>query len=583
MLIQSMNDNLLHRGPNHSAIWFNPEATVALGNTRLAIIDMHSSGNQPMISQDGRFVIVYNGEVYNYPELRKQLINKGYTFRSHSDTEVILVAYQEWGKHCLERFNGMFAFGIWDNQQQELFLGRDRIGEKPLFIYQDEHRFVFASELKSLWAGRVPKKLNFDFLRNYIVNGRTYNYFDLSETFYHGVKKLKAAHYLVVNKSKDPQQLKYWNLSIKQPRNVSLQESVETYKALFTESLRMRLNADTEVASCLSGGLDSSSIVCLSRALGHDIQTFSARFNDPDLDEGRYLRAVIPDESKHTDILMSEDKMAEVLDEMFFHQETPFHGASYLSEFLVMKEVNRKGIKVLLDGQGADETLIGYEAYFETLLRQILVNAPATFRHQLQLLRNNTQHKGQYGLKFFIKSIWPNLFRKLKDTYYTFQYNSFLHPEFLQNASSIHTPDYIYHNISEHLHRNCVGGDLEFLLTCSDRSSMAFGVEARMPFLDHTLIEYLNETPVEYRIHNFQTKYLHRQAMKGIVPELILNRKDKNGYAAPQQAFMNHPIMQSEYQKSLQILTKEKITKPQIQLSNMDLKWRIIMAAKLLK
>ncbi|HYP51397.1 MAG TPA: asparagine synthase (glutamine-hydrolyzing), partial [Pyrinomonadaceae bacterium] len=389
--VKRMTDAISHRGPDGEGAWINPSGNTALGHRRLAIIDLSESGRQPMFYADKRFSITFNGEIYNYLELRDDLEKRGFKFKSSSDTEVLLALFAEKGEKCLAELDGMFAFAIWDEQEKSLFAARDRFGEKPFYyaIYGDA--FYFASEMKALWAAGVPRAVSNRMLYNYLTAGNMYNPHDLSQTFYEGIFKLKAAHYFFIS----PQELKieqarYWNLDYKTVKqNISDGEAAEEFRFLFNESVKRRLRSDVPVGSSLSGGLDSSLVVCTIDRLNAEKRvrqaTFSARFPGFAKDEGKFMQAVIERTNAEPHFVYPDDAgLVENLEKLFHHQEEPFGSASIYAQFCVMQLAKENNVTVLLDGQGADELLAGYHPYFEDYFRELAVRDKKTWRREQQ-------------------------------------------------------------------------------------------------------------------------------------------------------------------------------------------------------
>jgi asparagine synthase (glutamine-hydrolysing) len=354
---QLMCDVMAHRGPDGEGAWYNSNSSVALLHRRLSIIDLSDAAAQPMISDDHNVVIAFNGEIYNYIEIRNELIAHGVSFKTNSDTEVLLKSYMHWGVKCLTHFNGMFAFAIWDEQKQELFCARDRFGEKPFHFYKSDDCFVFASEIKSIKAYLSDISIDQQLLQNYLDENFVINN---SITFFKDVYALEPATYLIVSKNKFEKK-KYWSIELKDD-NVSFKDSKEKFQSLFNKSIQLRLRSDVPVGSSLSGGLDSSSIVCSLKELDiENMQTFSARFKS-ELDEGKWI-ADVSNKTNYTnnEVWPDPSTFLKELEKMIWHHEYPPGSASVFAQWCVMKLPRTKGVKVLLDGQGADEYLAGYD------------------------------------------------------------------------------------------------------------------------------------------------------------------------------------------------------------------------------
>jgi asparagine synthase (glutamine-hydrolysing) len=375
---------LAHRGPDGEGCWVSPSRAVGLGHRRLAIIDLSEAARQPM-GLRGRFTITYNGEIYNYVEVRAELQGLGWTFATQSDTEVLLAAYAQFGEAALERLDGMFAFAIWDEREQTLFCARDRFGEKPFYyVHEVGRRFVFASEIKGLVAAGVAPRLDRRSLYQYLAFEVVQDPARADETFYEGVRSLEPAHCLTVSfRHGLARPRRYWSIPARQPAAApGLAEAAERFLHLLDTSVKRRLRSDVPVGSSLSGGLDSSSVVCLmhraragQQALAQN--SFSARFREPRLDEGPYIEAVVEATGTTPHVVWPDGEgLAAGMTALVRHQEEPFAGASVYAQWEVMRLAQREGTKVLLDGQGADETLAGYLHFFEPYLRASRGAAP---------------------------------------------------------------------------------------------------------------------------------------------------------------------------------------------------------------
>ena len=380
---------LQHRGPDGEGVWTNPEHTAILGHQRLSIIDLSSAASQPMGYAD-RDYIVHNGELYNYLELKQELQQKGYRFHNQSDTEVILAAYDAFGTACLDRFDGMFAFAIWDQQAQKLFAARDRFGEKPFFFFYDEEQFLFASEIKSLHALGVPKEVNLSLLYNFLTIGYTGNPSDPQETFYQQVYKLPASSFLVYDLTSNVLQLEKYDQIFPEPDlNITEKTAIEKFSHLLTESIKKRMRSDVAIGTSLSGGLDSSTIVALSSQL-HASQDshkcFTAIFSGFERDESAFAAAVAS--RFHLEQIQVETGMSnlvQLMDKVMLYQEEPVGSASVLSQYKVYAAAKQQGVTVLLDGQGADETLAGYHKYYKWYWQELYRSKKLVKSKELEL------------------------------------------------------------------------------------------------------------------------------------------------------------------------------------------------------
>jgi asparagine synthase (glutamine-hydrolysing) len=355
--LQRMTDAIIHRGPDGEGHWVNNKKNIGFGHRRLSIIDLSDNGKQPMHYADGRYAITFNGEIYNYIELKEQLIKKGYQFYSDSDTEVLLALYQDKKENCLTYLDGMFAFAIWDEKEQELFCARDRFGEKPFHYYQDPTQFVFGSEIKEFWALGIERKVSAYRAELFLKHGLVDDYKDVTSTYYEGIKKLDAAHYMRVTSSGKIQITKYWQINEETELFAgSIEDAAEHFLNLLTESVGLRLRSDVPVGSSLSGGLDSSSLVMLIDQLkGANLKqnTFSARFKNFEKDEGKYVETVVK-ACKNVEVHYTwpdENYFLEVFDKVNYHQDEPYGSASIIAQYAVMEHAKKSNVTVLLDGQ----------------------------------------------------------------------------------------------------------------------------------------------------------------------------------------------------------------------------------------
>ncbi len=394
--VAAMSELIAHRGPDGDGIFASDG--VALGSRRLAILDLSDAGAQPFTSSDGNLHLVYNGEIYNYRELRSELTGRGHRFKSATDTEVIVHAYSEWGERCVERFNGMWAFALWDDREQRLFCARDRFGVKPFYYRFDAGRLVFASELKAFRADpettlRANERIVRDFVRN--------DWFDhTDETFFAGIVKLPPAHTLTFDRD-GLRTRRYWQLELRDPPGG---DPVEAVRELFVDSVRLRLRSDVTVGTCLSGGIDSSAVAGVidlllreeaenARPVGERQQTFTVYFDDPALDERPYAREVVArtKAAPHWISFTAEDLVDNVGRIVEAHDE-PFRSTSICAGWYVMREAARAGVTVVLDGQGGDEVLAGYPAYFGARYADLLMHG-----RLLELGSELAEHRRLYG------------------------------------------------------------------------------------------------------------------------------------------------------------------------------------------
>jgi len=579
--LKSMTDAIKHRGPDGEGFWLNETSNVGLGHRRLSIIDLSSAGNQPMLYRD-RFILIFNGEIYNYVELKNELAKSGVSFSSQSDTEVLLALYDKYQEDCLKYLDGMFAFSIYDNETGMLFCARDRFGEKPFYYHYDEgFHFVFASEMKALWAAGVNKKVSEKMLFNYLENGYVQNPEDLSDTFFAGIKKLKAAHYLKLDtRNCRIQDYKpYWNLTVRESNTIGDSAAAEKFRELFTGSVKRRLRSDVPVGSSLSGGLDSSLVVMtidqLKKGTNQIQKTFSARFPGHLKDEGQYMQLVIDQCNVEPHFTFPKEEMIlNDLDKIIYHQEEPFGSASICAQYEVMKLARLGGVTVLLDGQGADEVMAGYHNYFETYFKELKRKDHTAFEKERQNYLQRHQHSKinpvektsvrslarQYGgLAFKIakrvgKLVNPVFNKNFYNTYRNQVFQS--KPEF--------------DSLNDRLLWDTTWFGLEQLLRYADRNSMAHSLEVRLPFLNHSLVEFIFTLPSNFKIRDGWTKWIMREAYKNLLPQKIAWRKDKIGYEPPQDEWMTKKQIQEKIHECRKILIAEGILNKNILKHNLN-------------
>jgi asparagine synthase (glutamine-hydrolysing) len=543
-----------HRGPNDEGLFV--EHNIGLGFVRLSILDLSPLGHQPMFSniqlpttnsqlptshiqQPNRYVILHNGEVYNYIEMRNELISKGYSFKSNTDTEVVLNSFIEWGDDCLHRFNGMWSFVIYDRQTKEFFGSRDRFGVKPFYYYEDENEFIFSSEIPPILDVIQNKpSINKQSLFDYMVFNRT----DQTEqTFFNNIKKLQHGHQLIIHKSKIKIQ-KWYDLRARVKKTQGFTEASE-YRELFSNACGLRLRSDVPVGVCLSGGLDSSSIVSilLKDYNLYALNTFSAIYEKGQTgDESDYIKSFTDSLKKMKFTTPTAQTLHNDLNDFITAHAEPIPSTSPYAQFKVM-ELAKSNVVVTLDGQGADEELAGYHYFFGFYFKELLKNLKLR-----KLLKESSlyllNHNSIFGLKSFLYFLLPTRSR----TSLRMNEKGYLLQEFLSYNSHSVIGDELYSSSSlpESL-LNHFEFKLEHLLKWEDRNSMWFSLEARVPFLDFRLAEKTLATNSDLIIKNGMTKHLLREAMQGVLPEKIRLRKDKVGFETPQDEWFRSDLFRN--------------------------------------
>ena len=557
-------DVVAHRGPDGNGwkVFDSVAGPVALGHRRLSIIDPSEGGYQPMLSADGRHVIVFNGEIYNFLELRRELEAKGAVFRSQSDTEVLLAALAQWGTAALGRLVGMFAFVVWDAAAQSLFAARDPFGIKPLYLFATSHGIAFASEIKQFtgltgFSARLNIARAYDFLSSGIME-------HTDGTLFEGVRQLRGGEFVRLD-------LQRWHLGEDLPirrwyrildpgtLDIGEREAGERFRALLADSVRLHLRSDVPVGTCLSGGLDSSSIVCLmARELeaegnGAKVNSVSACYDEQSVDERPFMEAVVERTRSipHWCFPRFEDAFA-LAERITWHQDEPYGSTSIFAQWCVFDAARRAGLKVMLDGQGADEQLAGYHGCFSYYFASLIK------RHQFAtLLCAMLQRHVWHGVSFaeqartFLLPLLPaRLARWLRRERQVLTQHDWLGGEALRP----HLGRSPFETARESIGRPPIAdiGDLCVVLTQSsnlamllhweDRNSMAHGIEARVPFLDHRLVEFSIAIGDRHKIVGGDTKRVLRGAMGDILPETVRKRRDKLGFTTPEEAWFRGPL-----------------------------------------
>ncbi len=529
-----------HRGPDGEGYFV--EDNIGIANRRLSIIDL-AKGDQPIFSEDKGIVIVFNGELYNYPELRQELIRKGHRFYTDSDTEVIVHLYEDEGIQCLNKLNAMFTFALWDRKKKSLLIARDRLGIKPLYYYQDHKKLVFASEIKAILAdSSIARKIE----PKGVVNYFTFGHSVAPDTMYQDIKKLLPGHYLIYQNGLITT-ASYWDI----PCSMTHEDRGEAFyrtrvAELLAQSVKRQMIADVPVGALLSGGVDSSTVVGLmSRVSDRPIRTFSVGFEFGkiynELEDARKVATHFG--TDHHELLLKDKDLVEVLQKLVYHYDEPFGDAAAFPTYLVC-EFARKLVKVVLTGEGGDEIFGGYRRYsierlapyyqlLPKFVRNGLVQPIVAPLPRLRRLKKSIRTLGiadpvvRYGswLAVFTNDMRQQLFEA--------QFN-----QRLQGFDAFDVYKKYYPPANGHpLIEKAMYVDQKTWLPDTylekvDKASMAVSLEARVPLLDHELVEFAATIPAKYKIHGFETKYILKRAVAGLLPENIL-RKPKHGFAVP--------------------------------------------------
>jgi asparagine synthase (glutamine-hydrolysing) len=519
---------------------FTPD--LVLGHRRLAIVDLSPGGHEPMTVAGETLWITFNGEIYNYLELREELRAKGYEFRTESDVEVLLQAYNAWGLDCLNRFIGMFAFVLWDQTRHRLWCARDRLGIKPFYYRITSSQFAFASEMKALRA-LLPSPPDMGQLAWFLQYGRVYN---APFTFFEGIRELPGGHYLLIEDGKVCEPVRWWDIDVDKARATYNYDDIEgEFLRLLEDAVRLRLRSDVPVGTCLSGGLDSSTIVALATAglNGGRMNSFSAVYPVKGLDESRYVEIVANrfNTIQHR-TSPTPESFLERMKKITWHQDIPTASSGVYTQNFVMK-LAHGNVTVLLDGQGADELMAGYLSHVVYYLNDLRRHSPARW------LREQTA---------FILGVWPRFNPALNWHEMTFRVREYftgsqpiLNSQFVQlaqqrkNALAPLTPQGS-DPLNRHLYKALMRDSIPALLHYEDRNSMAYSIEARVPFLDHRLVEFALAVPADQKIRGPETKVYMRRALQNqnVLPDEVVNRKDKLGYPTPLGQWLRGPLRQ---------------------------------------
>ena len=542
-----------HRGPDDRGVesFFVGSRCLALGQTRLSIIDLSSGGHQPMLSEDGRFAIVFNGEIYNYLELRKELSSRGGRFATFSDTEVLLAAWSEWGRGCLPRLTGMCAFAVYDRLDTSLTLVRDAFGIKPLFYTQEDPSFFFASEVPALLELKAQKaQLNWQRAYDYLVHG---DYDSGPDTFFEGIYHLPPGHLLRVDlaSGKVGAPERWWTPSIAERRDLTFQQATEAVRETFLQSVKLHLRSDVPLGAALSGGIDSSAVVCAMRHVAPyaPINTFSYIAAGSELNEERWVDMVNTSvaASVHK-VVVSPQELARDLDDMIRTQGEPFGSTSIYAQYRVYQLAKANGVTVTLDGQGADEMLAGYIGYPGQRLRSLLEQGKvAEAWHFLDRWSQWPERSRFAGLKRAVSEITNgSLHEALRQFDGRRALPAWINAGELADHGVVRRFPRLRPEVDEagrrvmaELALSLTSRGLPSLLRHGDRNSMRFSVESRVPFLTLEMTSLLLSLPEEYLISpRGETKRVFRAAMRGIVPDEILDRRDKIGFATPERDWL---------------------------------------------
>lgn len=555
-ILADMMQSIKHRGPDDEGFFYHNN--IALGHVRLSIIDIES-GKQPISSNDGRYTLIFNGEIYNYIELRQSLNAKGYRFKTHSDSEVLLYLYIEHKEKCLNYLNGMFAFAIYDSKEDEIFLARDHFGIKPLYYFSDKENFVFGSEIKALLKHPIIKsECDYKSLQEYL----TFQMVLKKHTLFKDILKLEPGHYIKVKKGQIIDKQEYWDLKYIIDDSKSEERFSDELLILLENSLSMQIRSDVPVGAYLSGGLDSSAVsVLASKNYMGQLKTFTGGFNkSPIYDESNYAKIVSKAiNSEYFDIYPDYNDFADNFEKLIYHMDEPVAGPGLFPQYMVSKLAGEH-VKVVLGGQGGDEIFGGYARYAVAYLEQCLKGAIFETQEEgnhvvtLQQIIKNLPMLQQY-VPMIKNQFSRGMFNSMEERYFNIinrsqslnslysteilnnRDNKDIYNKFLQIFNKPDTPSYF--NKMTHFDTKTL---LPGLLQVEDRVSMAVSIESRVPLLDRRIVELTASMPPTMKFAGGKTKYMLNKALRNVLPHEIIQRKDKMGFPVPINEWFAGPL-----------------------------------------
>jgi asparagine synthase (glutamine-hydrolysing) len=558
--VRRLRDALQHRGPDAAGVWpEHPDARTicALGHRRLSIIDLSEAGRQPMSNAAGTVWITFNGEIYNYLSLRAELEQRGYRFRTRTDTETILAAWERWGTDCVKHLRGMFAFALWDEPRRQLFLARDRVGKKPLFYTQLGDRFLFASELQALLADLdVPRAINLAAIERYLTLG----YIPAPDTGFAAIHKLPPAHSLLLKVTPEgfTQQLeRYWQLNYFPKLKLSAAEAHAALRDKLTKATRLRLMSDVPLGAFLSGGIDSSIVVGLMAQLSRErVKTFSIGFAEASFNETPHARRIAEKWNTDHHEFIIEPKALEILPKLVRHYGEPYADSSAVPTFY-LSQLTRQHVTVALNGDGGDESFAGYERYFGNRMAawmQSVPGGPWLGKNLSRLLPDsaNPKHRLRTLQRFLSVSALPTAQRYAHwvGNFHDAEQHELMRPEFAAQLQTIRQPDYLASLFAPLADYDpvdaCMSVDVQSylpfdLLVKVDIASMANSLEARSPLLDHEVMEFAARLPISLKAPGLSQKQLLKQVFADLLPPANVNRR-KMGFGVPLAVWFRHDL-----------------------------------------
>ncbi|MEQ1885605.1 MAG: asparagine synthase (glutamine-hydrolyzing) [Bryobacteraceae bacterium] len=533
-VIERMRAAQVHRGPDDSGAWIHQN--VGFGFNRLSIIDL-SGGHQPMLSEDGAICLVFNGEIYNFQELRAELSQQGHRFRTKSDTEVILCAWQQWGEQCVTKLRGMFAFVLWDERQRILFGARDRFGIKPLYYWAGEQSFAFASELKSLLEfPDVPRKLDGTALEQFL----RHRYVLAPRTILEGVRKIPPAHSFVVANGRFRLQ-RYWSLPEGPARKVSERDAVEEFRHLTDETMRLHLISDVPLGAFLSGGLDSSAVVAWMKRIGTaDIKTFTVGYDSPESELPYAKRVAEHVGTDHHALVLTPERFRDLLPKIVWHMDEPVGDEASLPLYF-LSEFAKSKVSVVLSGEGSDEIFLGYEAYpwhTEISKRNAIPGLPLAARLAYALFPNRFQ-----SLRTVLGVPLETRYQGLGQVFRTTELPEVFDPpgDFDRSISALYDACKRKEAAERMSFVDMNSWLPDDLLVKADRMTMAASLELRVPFLDHRIVEFAWQLPLSLKMDGYNVKHILKRSVADMLPQEIIQR-EKMGFPVPLKSWFREEL-----------------------------------------
>ena len=524
--LEKMTEKIKHRGPDSSGIYM--DKNVGFGHRRLSIIDVSDHSNQPFFYKD--LILIFNGAIYNYLEIKDELISHGYSFKTTSDTEVLLLAYDKWGEDCVKKFNGMWSFAIHDKKQNIVFCSRDRFGVKPFYYYADGDQFIFASEIKAVLEIKKVTTVNTQIILQFIETNFTEHN---NETFFEGIFKLPGSHSLVYDLKTNVFQIyKYYELEFNaEVSKLNLQDSINLFEEKFQESIKLRLRSDVKIGSSLSGGLDSSYIVAISAKqfkVKKDFNAVTVGSLHKEEDEGDRAR-IISDclGIENSIIYPDKNEFEKLIPQVIYSLEEPFGGLSVYMQTFLMKQAQKLGIKVLLDGQGADEVLLGYSNYTAAFLKNHGLKDNVKFLLNLRSHYDISIFKGLLIYLYYSNFNVRKTYLKLRGLGLKSKYKKLI------EYNHIRTLNNSYKNIFELQKNEIFWAQIPQLLRWEDMNSMAYGIETRLPYLDYKFVETCLSINNNFKIFTGWSKYILRKNLQKHIPDEIAWNRKKIGFNPP--------------------------------------------------